>query len=71
MNESCCKRATHVSLKVKTSSWVQYFVDDCTQRLVDYLEERAEELALLRTPQRVRLALQARLEMLIPFIGAP
>jgi len=54
---------------MKKSSWAQYFVDDCTQRLVDYLEERAEELASLRTPQRVRLALQARLEMLIPFIG--
>jgi len=54
---------------MKKSSWVQYFVDDCTQRLVDYLEERAEELASLHTPQRVRLALQARLEMLIPFIG--
>ena len=50
---------------------MQYFVDDCNQRLVDMLEERKEELAALRTPQRVRLALRARLEMLIPFIGAP
>ena len=56
-------------LKIETSSRVQYFVDDCTRRLVENLEERAEELASLRTPQRVRLALQARLEMLIPFIG--
>lgn len=49
----------------------QYFEDDCNQRLVVSLEERAEELAALRTPQRVRLALRARLEMLIPFMGAP
>ena len=50
---------------------MQYFEDDCNQRLVASLEERAEELAALRTPQRVRLALRARLEMLIPFMGAP
>ena len=50
---------------------MQYFVDDCNQRLVDMLEERKEELAALRTPQRVHLALKARLEMLIPFMGAP
>ena len=50
---------------------VQYFEEECNQRLVDSLEERAEELAALRTPQRVRLALRARLEMLIPFIGTP
>ena len=50
---------------------VQYFEDDCNQRLVEDLEGRAEELAALRTPQRVRLALRARLEMLIPFIGEP
>lgn len=50
---------------------LQYFVDDCNQRLVEDLEGRAQELASLRTPQRVRLALKARLEMLIPFIGPP
>ncbi|CAK0746843.1 hypothetical protein CVIRNUC_001722 [Coccomyxa viridis] len=45
---------------------VEYFVNNCNQRLVDHLEDRADELGSMRTPQRVRLALQARLEMLIP-----
>jgi hypothetical protein len=50
---------------------VQYFVDDCNERLVDMLEERREELTALRNPQHVRLALKARLQMLIPFMGTP
>ena len=50
---------------------LQYFVDDCNQRLVDHLEDRADELGSMRTPQRVRLALKARLEMLIPVMGEP
>ena len=50
---------------------VQYFVDDCNRSLMDQLEERADELGSMRTPQRVRLALKARLEMLIPVMGEP
>ncbi len=50
---------------------LQYFVNNCNQRLVDHLEDRADELGSMRTPQRVRLALQARLEMLIPVMGEP
>lgn len=48
----------------------QYFVDDCNQRLEAELDSRQEELAGMRVPERVRMAVRMRLEMLIPYIGA-
>ncbi len=49
----------------------QYFVDDCNQRLAAELDSREKELAGTRVPERVRMAVRMRLEMLIPYIGAP
>ncbi len=66
-----CQHLLRSTAQAVSTVLVQYFEDDCNQRLVEDLEGRAEELAALRTPQRVRLALRARLEMLIPFMGEP
>ena len=75
---SCCSWLLLIAWLLNTKGYMslneaymglQYFVEDCNQRLVDNLEERADELSSLRTPLRVRLALKARLEMLIPVMG--
>ncbi|BDA41822.1 Ubiquinone biosynthesis protein COQ9, mitochondrial [Coccomyxa sp. Obi] len=47
---------------------VEYFVEECNQQLASELESRQEELARMRTPERVRMAVRMRLEMLIPYI---
>ncbi|KAK9909165.1 hypothetical protein WJX75_008087 [Coccomyxa subellipsoidea] len=47
---------------------IEYFVDDCNQRLEAGLDSRQEELAGMRVPERVRMAVRMRLEMLIPYI---
>lgn len=44
-------------------------MEECNQRLVDQLESKADELAAMRVPERVRMAVRLRLEMLIPYMG--
>lgn len=44
-------------------------MEECNQRLVDELESRADELAAMRVPERIRMAVRWRLEMLIPYMG--
>ncbi len=48
---------------------LQYFVEECNHQLAAELESRQEELARMRVPERVRMAVRMRLEMLMPYIG--
>ncbi|KAK9819794.1 hypothetical protein WJX72_002458 [[Myrmecia] bisecta] len=49
---------------------VEYFVDHCNLELILQLEAMGEELAQMRVHERVRRAVQMRLQMLIPHIDS-
>ena len=57
--------------QLKLQSWCSTLRMTATRDWWKTWREGPRELAALRTPQRVRLALRARLELLIPFIGEP
>ena len=45
------------------------FVDKCNWELAQRLKDSKQELAGMKTQERVRTAIQWRLEMQIPFMG--
>ncbi len=50
---------------------MQHFVDKCNSELAEKLHKHKAELIGLRTTERVRTAIQWRLEMLIPYMSEP
>ena len=53
----------------KEAMVLQYFVDKCNWELAQRLKDSKQELAGMKTQERVRTAIQWRLEMQIPFMG--
>ncbi|KAK9827204.1 hypothetical protein WJX74_010318 [Apatococcus lobatus] len=49
---------------------VQFFIDQCNAELAAELARRKSELGMMRTIDRVKLAVRLRLEMLVPYIDS-
>ncbi len=48
---------------------LQYFIEQCNGKLAAELADRKNELSVMRTTDRVKLAVRLRLQMLIPYMG--
>ena len=48
---------------------MQHFIDKCNKALAEKLQKHKGEMVGLRTTERVRTAIQWRLEMIIPYMS--
>ena len=60
------------SMDVQVVIWgclLQHFIEQCNGKLAAELADRKNELSVMRTTDRVKLAVRLRLQMLIPYMG--
>ena len=48
---------------------MQHFIDKCNEALAEKLQKHKGDMVGLRTTERVRTAIQWRLEMIIPYMS--